>query len=73
MLSAKHGGDVAKKETLGQKMAPFAIAVVAGAVGRYFGFGVWTIILWLTLAWAVAFFGPYQVRRFIRYWRRTHA
>ena len=55
------------------KWEPYAAGGVAGLVGAYFGMGVFEIMALLLLGYAVAFFGPYQVRRLIRLWRKRRA
>lgn len=55
------------------KVSPYVVGGVAGLVGAYFGLNKFEIVFLLVLAFCVAFFGPYQVRRIIRLWRRRNA
>lgn len=52
------------------KYSAYVIGGAAGCVGTYFGLNQFEILSLLVLAFCVAFFGPYQIRRLIRYWRR---
>jgi hypothetical protein len=55
------------------KFSPYVVGGLAGLVGTYLGLNKLEIMGLLVLAFCVAFFGPYQIRRFIRLWRKRNA
>ena len=58
---------------LNGKVSPYVIGGVAGLVGAYLGLNKLEIVFLLVLAFCVAFFGPYQVRRLVRVCKRGNA
>ena len=58
---------------LSGKVSPYVIGGVAGLVGAHLGLNKFQIMFLLVLAFCVAFFGPYQVRRMHRFWMRKRA
>ena len=55
------------------KVSPYLVGGVAGLVGAYVGLNKFEVMFVLVLAFCVAFFAPYQVRRLIRLWRKRNA
>jgi hypothetical protein len=55
---------------LNGKVSLPVICGAAGFGGAYFGLNQLEIMFLLVLAFCVCFFGPYQIRRLIRRWRR---
>lgn len=51
----------------------YAACAIGGFVGTAYGLNQPTILLLLILGAAISFFGPYQVRRLIRFWKKRQA
>lgn len=62
-----------RKIRLTEGLPWYAIVVAGALLGTHFGLSRFVVLLLLLLGWAMIFFGPYQVRHLLRYWRRGRA
>ena len=58
------------KTTTREKLFDYVFGGVAGLAGALVGLSRGVTVLLVMVGWAIAFFAPYQIRRFVRYWKR---